>query len=307
MPKVSIITPCHNAELYVGQMIESVLAQTISDWEHILVDDGSTDGSNLIVRSYLKQDSRLRLLEQQNRGVANARNNGFQCCSQNSEYLYFLDADDVLEPNMLQVMVAYLDAHPEVGLAYCDFTCIDSRGLMVERDFDSPRFAPTTFGVRVLPNTEPQTPFESVFCWAPVMESMSVLRRSIYERTPGWDEALGQHGEGIDLFLHFALLSEVHFVPKQLYRYRRHSRQSSNDSRKHQLQPQKIEAKWRNMTGLTHDQRKVVQSAITFQNTRLRSFRSFHAATSYLKCGAFRTAARTYISAGYYYLSSFFR
>ena len=58
----------------------------------------------------------------------------------------------------------------------------------------------------------------SIYCWAPVMESVSVLRRDVYARTDGWDESMGQGGEGVDLFVHVAFHSEVHFVNQRLTR-----------------------------------------------------------------------------------------
>ena len=103
MPKVSIITPCYNCDRYIGKTIESVRAQTFTDWEHIIVDDGSKDGSADAVRSYLSSDRRLQLIQQSNRGVASARNAGVNALAIESEYLFFLDADDCLDPEMLSV------------------------------------------------------------------------------------------------------------------------------------------------------------------------------------------------------------
>ena len=108
MPRVSVITPCYNAGRFIGETIESVLKQSFSDWEYTLVDDGSTDNSREVITSYLKNDSRLRLISQPNRGVAAARNLGFEASSKESKFLLFLDADDVLEQDMLKVFAYYL-------------------------------------------------------------------------------------------------------------------------------------------------------------------------------------------------------
>src|ERR687887_165351 len=96
--RVSIITPYYNAAHYIGHTIESVWAQTLPDWEHILVDDGSTDDSARIVQGYASVEPRCSTIGQRNSGVSRARNAGFAACNPASSYLLFLDADDCLEP-----------------------------------------------------------------------------------------------------------------------------------------------------------------------------------------------------------------
>src|SRR4051812_33422066 len=127
MPRISVVTPCYNAFAFIGRTIVSVFDQSYRDWEHIVVDDGSRDESAASVARLLPGEPRLRLIRQDNGGCARARNVGFDACSRDSEYLLFLDADDCLEPHMLKTMVDYLDAHPDVGMAYCDFGLIDEQ------------------------------------------------------------------------------------------------------------------------------------------------------------------------------------
>ena len=81
MPKVSIITPCYKGERFIGRTIESVLAQTWTDWEYVVVDDGSPDGSMEVVAAHAAREPRLALLRQPNGGMENARNSGFAACS----------------------------------------------------------------------------------------------------------------------------------------------------------------------------------------------------------------------------------
>ena len=146
MARVSIITACYNAEKYIGRTIESVWAQTFTDWEHVVVDDGSTDNSTAVVETYVPREPRLRLLRQPNGGPSNAHNNGFAASSAESDYLLFLNADDCLEPEMLAVMASYLDARPEVGLAYCGCLYIDSDDHVLGKK-EMIRYAPGNSGV----------------------------------------------------------------------------------------------------------------------------------------------------------------
>jgi glycosyltransferase involved in cell wall biosynthesis len=303
MPRVSIITPCFNAGRYIGRMIESLRAQTFTDWEQFIVDDGSQDDSAAVAEAYLACEPRLGLVRQGNRGVCNARNRGVSFCSPSAQYIYFLDADDCLEPEMLEVMVGYLDAHREVGLCFCDYCLVDEedRPLPTPR---LPRYVPGRFGVRELPPEEPRTPFASIYCWAPVMESLSVLRKSVYLRTPGWDESLGHHGEGVDLFLHVALMSEVHFVPRKLYRYRRHGAQNTADLDKQRIQEEKIVNKWVNKTALTPQQRSIVLAAEQFRRERLIPWLGVRAGTRCLRKADLSRAIAFYGGALRRYLGS---
>lgn len=123
MPEVSIIMPAYNAERYIGEAIESVLAQTLTDWELIVVDDGSTDRTPVILREI--GDARVRILHQKNQGPASARNAGLEAAI--GRYVAFLDADDLYLPSALADLSEYLDTHPECDIVYSD-------GIMCDQD-----------------------------------------------------------------------------------------------------------------------------------------------------------------------------
>jgi glycosyltransferase involved in cell wall biosynthesis len=108
VPKVSVLIPCHNAEKYVGETLESVFRQTWPEIEVIVVDDGSVDGSAGVVRSFARPA--LRLITQANRGAAAARN---VCCAHaTGEFVQFLDADDLIEPDKIALQMQRLPAAP---------------------------------------------------------------------------------------------------------------------------------------------------------------------------------------------------
>ena len=106
MPQVSIITPCYNASRFISQTIDSVLTQTFTDWEMIIVDDGSKDDSSDIVEKYVKKDSRIRLIQQPNGGSANARNHGIREAT--GRYIALLDADDLWLPQFLEKQIEFM-------------------------------------------------------------------------------------------------------------------------------------------------------------------------------------------------------
>lgn len=103
MPKVSVIVPVYNAEKYLRECVESVLCQTLSDLELILVDDGSTDSSPALCDAYAAQDARVKVIHKPNGRAASARNAGLRAAT--GEYVAFVDADDWVSPDMYERML----------------------------------------------------------------------------------------------------------------------------------------------------------------------------------------------------------
>jgi glycosyltransferase involved in cell wall biosynthesis len=118
---VSVIIPCYNTAKYLTQAIESVLKQTFSDFEIIVVDDGSTDNTPEVVKSF--EDDHIHYIYQKNKGLAGARNTGIR--HSNGRYITFLDADDYLLPNKLKDQVTFLQEHPQYGLVAGGFIRVD--------------------------------------------------------------------------------------------------------------------------------------------------------------------------------------
>jgi glycosyltransferase involved in cell wall biosynthesis len=126
--RVSVVLPIFNGERYLAQAIESVLAQTYSNYEILAVNDGSKDSSGEIAQAYL-HTNKIRYLEQVNAGVANARNTAIANAS--GEFIAFLDQDDLWAPDKLANQVAYLASNPDVALVHCRVACIDHSGARI--------------------------------------------------------------------------------------------------------------------------------------------------------------------------------
>lgn len=125
--KVSVITPCYNAAPYIARTIASVQAQTMPDWEMIVVDDGSTDESAAIVEQIMQVDSRVKLLRKENGGSASARNLGLQQAQ--GEYIQFLDADDTICPDKFERQIAVMQEQ-HLDVSYTDYRMQNTDGTI---------------------------------------------------------------------------------------------------------------------------------------------------------------------------------
>lgn len=121
---VSIITPCFNGEKYIGETIESVIQQSYQDWEMIIVDDGSMDRSETVIKKYQKKDNRIRLMQQEKKGSAAARNLGIRKAL--GQYIALLDADDLWEPEFLEKQIKYMKEKNAVCV-FCSYRRIDEK------------------------------------------------------------------------------------------------------------------------------------------------------------------------------------
>ena len=132
---VSIITPLYNGERFVGQTIESVLAQTYTDWEMIIINDGSKDNSLAVAESYAAKDPRIKVFSQPNGGSAAARNNGIRRAA--GRYLALLDADDLWEPAFLEMQFALMH-EKKCQLVYGAHKRIDENNHEILKPFFPP-------------------------------------------------------------------------------------------------------------------------------------------------------------------------
>ena len=114
MPKISVIVPVYNVEKYLHECVDSVLAQTFTDFELILINDGSQDNSGTICDEYAKKDNRIIIIHQENQGQAAARNNAIAIA--NGEWIHFVDSDDLIHPQMLEILYSAVDENTQISM-----------------------------------------------------------------------------------------------------------------------------------------------------------------------------------------------
>ncbi|MEA5512660.1 glycosyltransferase family A protein [Nodularia sp. UHCC 0506] len=125
-PMVTVIIPAYNAAEFLPATITSVQQQTFSDWELLIINDGSTDDTVAVIRQYQETDHRIHLIEQINQGVSTARNLGI--AKSKGEIIAFLDADDQWLPDKLQQHLQQFQSHPQLGVSFAQVEILNQTG-----------------------------------------------------------------------------------------------------------------------------------------------------------------------------------
>lgn len=128
-PLVSIIIPCYNTERFVAETINSCIKSTYSNLEILVIDDGSTDNSAKIIQDIAEENAVVQYIFQKNKGLSGARNTGID--SANGDFLMFLDADDLIYPDKVEIQLTFLQKNPKYDLVACGFARTDERGNLL--------------------------------------------------------------------------------------------------------------------------------------------------------------------------------
>jgi len=302
MPTISIISPCYNVADYVGETIQSVFDQSLQDWEYIVVDDGSIDGTAQIADAYAARDARIRVVRQPNRGASAARNAGFRAAHPSSRYVIWLDGDDLLGPNMLETMVAYLEENKEVGLVFCNRQHIDAFGNPIMPHWAPVRWVPGRLWPRAVDETCPDTTFASLFVQDAVINpTCSLFRRSVYECTSGWNEQFAG-AEDWDLSFQMALAGKVHYLPRRLVRYRMgRPGQATAAVARGRSEYGRLYLRWSRYEGVASEHARTVYDAIRFREGQVLPMQWLSWATAQLRQRQMQGALRMYALAAKYF------
>jgi glycosyltransferase involved in cell wall biosynthesis len=213
MTRVSVIIPAYNAMNYLAETLESVLKQTFTNFEVLIINDGSSD--NIVEWASEIQDARVRLICQDNQGLAGARNTGIWCSK--GEYLAFLDADDIWEPTKLEKQVKCLNENADIGLVSCWISHVDENGNIVGFT-NVPKFTGTDLKRELFT-------FNNILCG-----STPILRRSCFEKVGFFERSL-KSAEDWDMWLRIARYYSISVIREPLVRYRHHSNNMSKNLR----------------------------------------------------------------------------
>jgi len=292
--RVSIVVPTYNGIEFLGSTIESVRSQTLREWELVVVDDGSADGSAAVAEAYAERDGRIRVVVQANQGVASARNRGLQESTRSSEYVIFLDHDDIWEKGALELLVRALDDQPRAVATNGLSRFIDAQG-----DLCAPghveawgRQRRGVEGGRLVPwrLNRPTTLAVLAFDNRIATPGQVLIRRSALEAVGSFDPAVAPCDDW-DLWLRLSQRGEIVFLDRVVLNWRIHSGNRSWDL-DGLLQAQTcVRRKLLASVALSADQRSTVALADWYWSREVRRRRLVRA-RELLQQGELRPAAR---------------
>jgi glycosyltransferase involved in cell wall biosynthesis len=197
----------YNGEKYAPEAVESILAQTFRDFELIVIDDGSTDGTKALLEGFAQRDTRVRLISRPNKGLTKTLNEGLGVAR--GEFVARMDADDVSLPTRFEKQIEFLRANP-------DCVCVGARVLRVD-----PYGSPLSESDHKLTHEEIDAQLiEQGLGWA-ITHPVAMMRRDAVQQVGGY-RLQWQHSEDLDLFLRLAEIGQLHNLPEYLLRYRMH-------------------------------------------------------------------------------------
>jgi glycosyltransferase involved in cell wall biosynthesis len=220
LPRVTVLTTVYNGARYLDEAIDSIHAEEFTDFEHVIVDDGSTDATPEILARAASRDPRIRLLRNDsNRGIAPSANRGLAAAR--GEYVARLDADDISMPGRLSREVALLDARPEVALVSMNYESMSADGVLLGR---SHRDHPSVV-VEYLLN----------FSNALGGHSQVMFRRNAVEAVGGYDETCAAALDS-DLWTRIVRHGRIVVLPEIGMRYRVHDESVTTRARDTQVE-----------------------------------------------------------------------
>lgn len=204
MPRVSVVLPCYNGARFLRASLDSVLAQTFPDWELIIVDDCSTDGSGEIADEYATRDARIRVVHNSvNRKLPGALNDGFAIAR--GAYFTWTSDDNVAKPNWLSTLVQYLDNHPGTDMVSACMDFINEDGNTIGKLHRSP-----------------DVEYQSRLAYECNIGAAFMYRRETATRVGKYDENMFC-AEDYDYWVRIGLGGKIDYIRDNIYMYRRNS------------------------------------------------------------------------------------
>jgi len=231
MPQIGVVIPAWNAEEFLAEAIESVQGQTFGNWRLVVVDNGSTDGTAALAHRYATFDDRITVISQANAGPSGARNTGVAALPSEADYCLFLDSDDMLEPQALELLFPAASRPGVIG-AHGLPREIDERGVPAPKQLHEAwghvRQQARRFRVRAL-QPEEDTDFASLVIW-PCIETPGqvLIKRGALEAAGPWRS---MPSEDWDLWLRLATHGSFGYVPRYVVSKRERSDSLSRDGK----------------------------------------------------------------------------
>ncbi len=205
-PAISVIMTAYNTEKYIKEAIESILNQTFKDFEFIIVDDGSTDNTRLIIEEYAKKDRRIKILyNKKNLGIVKSLNKAIAIAK--GKYIARMDSDDVSKLNRLEKQFVFMESNPKVGVCGTNFILINEKGKII--------------GWKSFPETNEKCKKAFFFC-NPFAHNTVMLRKECFDIFGYYNNDF-LYAEDLELWMRFGQKYKLYNLQKYLVYYRVHA------------------------------------------------------------------------------------
>jgi len=218
LPQISVIMSVYNGSRYLNESIASILSQTFTDWEFIIINDGSTDNSESIVQGWQNRDERIKLISRGHKGLTISLNEGLSYAQ--GEYIARMDADDIALPDRFAKQVAFLDENPDHVAVGCRMLVIDPEGMPI---FTCSRLT-----------THEEIDAAYMAGQAGIIGHPAVMiRRRVLQRIGGYREQF-TYAQDRDLFLRLAEVGKLANLPDTLMKFRLNAKSMGHTQRSEQ-------------------------------------------------------------------------
>ncbi len=212
-PKISVIMPFYNVEHFLAEAIKSILDQTFSDFEFIIINDASTDGSEKIVKNYLADQRIVYLKNEKNQGIVHNLNLGLRIAQ--ADIIARMDGDDISEPTRLEEQFNFLNQNSDITVVGCFVKIIDEKGKQIDQ--------------RTKP-TNPDIIKEKLIFYSPLVHPSTMFRKKAIQEAGEYRQEY-LYVEDIDLWYRLVYSGhQISNVAKFLFRYRYHSKSTAHQS-----------------------------------------------------------------------------
>lgn len=208
--KISVVMPVYNADRFLEESIESILKQTYTNFEFIIICSDPTEKTKKILNMYQRIDTRILIIYEEKKGIIFARNMG--CQQAKGDYIAVMDADDVSSPNRFETQITFMEKHPDIGIVGSWADLIDENGKIFEKGY------------------RPTNPFVigwHLLFWNCMMHSTILIRSEVLKQLQYYSQAENGFPEDYDLWTRSFFITKIANIPKSLAKHRMHTSNNS--------------------------------------------------------------------------------